>query len=418
MGQSDGRPSSSDTEAGDPGPVSAPASITTNPQISPQKATSPLSRTLLTGAALQSTWRLPGLSDNSSNAPAPTPEPDGSGVHKLVSPAGDAAVVQSAVDAVAAADNALTSLGLADTQRHAVREPASARAPLNPKLSRTLRMEIGISARPEPKPTPPTAAGTDRLAATAPATDSAVARNIWDAPVVPGATQRVGAARDSEAQPHPATRTTDPFGRAAATQTRSPRAQPVRPPAPAPAPAPRAAPPSLSPAAREVELSPQAAAYWNGIGDSVPRSRRAPRPGEQTVVTRRRGTGTRDWMFVGLMVCALGVTASLLLSYRNHGRIESTETDATTVEHAVNAAAEGVAPPEAQAADITQIVSTPAGAEVVAGGAVIGNTPVRVTRTEMDTDYLVRLPGHEPQLVRVMGTSPATIAITLKPLAQ
>jgi hypothetical protein len=133
----------------------------------------------------------------------------------------------------------------------------------------------------------------------------------------------------------------------------------------------------------------------------------------------RRGVSKRDWIFMGLLVAALGVTASMLLSYQGASSVDGPELDATNVEHAVNAAADD---PAAQAeplpANVTEIVSNPPSAEVVFGGAVIGNTPVRVARANFDADYLVRLTGHDPQLVRVNANSPATIVISLKPVAQ
>jgi hypothetical protein len=430
VGQSDGRPSSTNTEAGEAEPVAAPTvpTVPTLPTELPSptqptspkspRAASPMSRTLLTGVALQSTWRLPGLSENSSQPPVPASEPDGSGVRKLVGPT-DAATVDAAAEASAqaAADNALTSFGLADTQRHARREPPASRAALNPKLARTLRMEIGISARPEPEQAPPPPAAAREATEATEATRPPAARKLWDEPVVPGATQRIGT-RDSDAEQHPTARNTDPFGRAVAPKAASRRPKPAGPRQPAAQPyVADAQPPLQLSAERQAELSSQAASYWNGAEEPPRKARRAPRAGEQTVLTRRRGTSTRDWLFVGLMVCALGVTASLLLSYGTHSTRESAESAATTVEHAVNPPVEAAPTPQA-GEHITQIVSTPPGAEVVAGGAVIGNTPVSVVRSTMDTDYLVRLAGHEPQLVRVMAASPTTIAITLKPIAR
>ena len=139
------------------------------------------------------------------------------------------------------------------------------------------------------------------------------------------------------------------------------------------------------------------------------------------MVTRRNKVNVRDWLFVGVMVGALGVTASLLLSYRNSHGTKTQRTEATNVEHEVNAPREsGANSVDTSASDetgaFTQIVSTPPGAEVVASGAVIGNTPVRVPRTSTNTDYLVRMAGHEPQLVRVMPSSPETVSITLNKL--
>jgi hypothetical protein len=146
--------------------------------------------------------------------------------------------------------------------------------------------------------------------------------------------------------------------------------------------------------------------------------KRTPRVGDRTVITRR-GVSKRDWLFMGLLVAALGVTASMLLSYQSASRVDGPALDATNVEHAVNAAADGPATQtEAVPTNVTEIVSNPPSAEVVFGGAVIGNTPVRVARANFDADYLVRLSGHDPQLVRVNVNSPATIVVSLKPVGQ
>jgi hypothetical protein len=294
-------------------------------------------------------------------------------------------------------------------------------------------MELGIS----PVKLPPSAADNARArprddnARAKPRDDNARARprddnarakprddNARDERLVPGATQRIGTNFDSsssnERQP---ARSTDPFGRAGRGGSARPAAAgpPALPPKPAatgpswqgaiggPAPSQRAAGPAW--AARS--LAP------------APASKRASRVGDKTIVTRR-GSSTRDWLFIGLIVAALGVTASMLLSYRNENNAsEAAAADATNVEHSVNAAADSPAKQNAATApsNVTEIVSNPPNAEVVFGGAVIGNTPVRVARTNFDADYLVRLGGYDPQLVRVSSSSPSTIVVALKALA-
>jgi hypothetical protein len=42
---------------------------------------------------------------------------------------------------------------------------------------------------------------------------------------------------------------------------------------------------------------------------------------------------------------------------------------------------------------------------------------VRVARGDADVEYTLRMPGYEPQLVRVGANSPATIHVTLQPKA-
>jgi len=122
---------------------------------------------------------------------------------------------------------------------------------------------------------------------------------------------------------------------------------------------------------------------------------------------------------VVLVVGALGVTASMLLSYRNTGEGDGESAEAVPEEEeqpedtALQAAS---AEPAAANSGVraTELRSEPAGAEVVVNGAVVGNTPVRVARASSDVDYTLRLPGYESKVVRVGSQSPATIAVTLR----
>ena len=94
-----------------------------------------MASTLLNGASLQSTWRLPGLSDNSRPPPASdtanrtaneAPTVDGSGVHSLSpQPTSASDAPAAASDAGPSRASADDTLGLADTQKSAV----SIRAP-------------------------------------------------------------------------------------------------------------------------------------------------------------------------------------------------------------------------------------------------------------------------------------------------
>jgi PEGA domain len=65
------------------------------------------------------------------------------------------------------------------------------------------------------------------------------------------------------------------------------------------------------------------------------------------------------------------------------------------------------------AAPVTLIMSEPAGAEVILGGAVLGNTPLEVPRPAGDELFLVRLAGFEPQLVRLTAGSRDAVRVTL-----
>lgn len=432
----------------DPGNAAQnPASATSTSEPGPG-AEDAMASTLLNGASLQSTWRLPGLSDNSRPPPASdgtdqTSVVDGSGVHSLPAQrmpatAHDAPAARS--DSAPSSASPDETLGLADTQKSAVSvrttklaagaEPAAAevigqpksadaarrgRTPTNRNLGRTLRMELKIAKAVFTGDSPESSAPPSAAA------NSSVPRgSAWNRQVVSGATQRIGTSNEPELSSERApTRSTDPFGHMAKTRLNpeasfGPRAANSAPPPLPPRPLgagmssdsiPSGRPPA-TPAWAARSLSPSGA------------PKRAPRAGDRTMIVRR-GVSKRDWIFMGLLVAALGVTASMLLSYQGASSVDGPELDATNVEHAVNAAADD---PAAQAeplpANVTEIVSNPPSAEVVFGGAVIGNTPVRVARANFDADYLVRLTGHDPQLVRVNANSPATIVISLKPVAQ
>jgi hypothetical protein len=134
----------------------------------------------------------------------------------------------------------------------------------------------------------------------------------------------------------------------------------------------------------------------------------------------------KEWMFIGLLAIASAATLYSLLIDDVTSSIES-DTEATTSvapEHVVTPAplpdpsdkqpnAPSPPPSAAATSGVTEIVSEPTHAEIVLGGAVIGNTPAQVVRGDKDADYLLRKPGYEPQLVRVSPHSPKSITITL-----
>jgi hypothetical protein len=199
-----------------------------------------------------------------------------------------------------------------------------------------------------------------------------------------------------------------------------------------------------------------------GPGTSAPplsstgnRPRRPRRPGERTLImTRRTKKGSkRDWVFVVLLVAALGLTASMFLSqqapaeeivdaaaYEEDPQYQDEAQDPfapTTLRpwaekdkatpprqsdtNALTAREPTVAANGVHGVQATELRSLPAGAEVVAGNAVVGSTPVRVARGSADMVYVLRLPGHESKVVRVGPNSPATIMVelgSLTPAAQ
>jgi hypothetical protein len=121
----------------------------------------------------------------------------------------------------------------------------------------------------------------------------------------------------------------------------------------------------------------------------------------------------RHWSTTRLLaVCTLGTFAAILAIIV-----------ATTPAHAPPPATD-VAPPHAvapapvDARPTTEIVTHPAGAEIISRGALVANSPARVPRPSYESLYLVRLRGYQPQLVSLSPISPETIQIDLLPLVE
>jgi hypothetical protein len=405
--------------------------------------------TLQSGAALQQTWKLRGQPEAPVVAGAKRAQqatPDLSAVHALIAKA-----------TAAASDGAKTTQGsgpslierLAATERVPSEVPKSSAEPRNPaqqfqvptsgrpaarsgssaphKLARTLRMEIAIGSLPQAASADAPAKPLQTPAPRAQPKPASNAKSDFNAPVLAGTMRRIGNPHDAEVtSSRNASRDTDPIGKPAQT-ARSPRAEVSD-----------AYPPSSSqrdharsgstrhPSSEGASLG---ADFPLDIKPSIGRpsvratvdepdahttKTRARKPGELTTVMRRQPASSRDWVFIATLAGALAITASMLLSYRRpHG---TRNADAASVEHTISAAEQPTTDEAAQpkaAVPLTELRSDPPGAEVIVGGAVIGNTPVRVAHAEFDTDYLLRLGGYEPQLVRVTSASPNLIQVTL-----
>ncbi|HET8940280.1 MAG TPA: hypothetical protein VFN67_42860 [Polyangiales bacterium] len=172
------------------------------------------------------------------------------------------------------------------------------------------------------------------------------------------------------------------------------------------------------------------------------RPRRPRRPGERTLImTARKKSGSkRDWVFVVLLVAALGLTASMFLSqqspaeevvdaaaYEDDPQAQPDEQDpfaqttlrpwkgqaADQKQSDTNALTAHEPSPAANTIQATELRTQPSGAEVLAGDAVVGSTPVRVARGSTDMVYVLRLAGHESKVVRVGPHSPASILVEL-----
>jgi len=183
-----------------------------------------------------------------------------------------------------------------------------------------------------------------------------------------------------------------------------------------------------------------------GAGNTQ-RPRRPRRPGERTLIMQRKvKTGSkRDWVFVVLLVAALGLTASMFLSQQSPAEEvvdaaayedqeqeqEAQDPFAPTTLRPWNAGDKDTPPDQRQSdtsaltarepaaansVQATELRTEPSGAEVLVGNAVVGSTPVRVARGTTDIVYVLRLPGHESKVVRVGPSSPPAILVQLGPL--
>jgi hypothetical protein len=73
---------------------------------------------------------------------------------------------------------------------------------------------------------------------------------------------------------------------------------------------------------------------------------------------------------------------------------------------------------DAPAVPTTLIATEPSGAELLSGGAVLGNTPVAVARpASSEETYFLRMRGFESQLVRISPQSGDAIRVTMVPLS-
>jgi hypothetical protein len=435
VGQSDGPSSSNDPKDAAPSEPSTgkiERENPTHPMRVKGKLRPSMMNTLRTGVTTQNSWRLrPSQPPPPSAAPAAS---EGSGVHALK---------LKAAEVIGASDDQVTRTPpraagtvpmFAEAQRD-LNNPAEpprhhVSAPRNSKLARTLRMELGIGRDPSasaelPPARPPIlesrtgtsiGVGHEPEPEREPGIDappqvtnpSQRPPNMLRGKVSPGKTQRiqrVGTNPDLSGPANPNKRSTrrgaDPMatmqtGRA--TWDRLINAI--------------GGPPSAD--SRWTRAESQSRTPQSPGSDGQQPTAKRHRPNARTMVLKH-GAPPRDWLFVGLLVCALVVTASLLFSYRSQQASEDeSEREAATSENAITAQDQDQAAHASTRVVATELLSNPSGAEVVVAGAVVGNTPVRVARGDQDTDYLVRMSGYEPQLVRVNAVSPPSILVTLK----
>lgn len=366
-----------------------------------------LKQTLPTGAAFHATWRMQSMTPNA--LPVENQE---SGVHALGEGANPAAPAPAKAEV---------------PPREAVKtQPAPhvpPRARPRPLLAQTLQMPLTVA------PVPPEEAETFRPR-------PAAKRPASSAPPGWQSVQRVGDVVDTEGHTEtsrPAAKRTDPMHSDPTTD------------APAEAGA-RSVPPPLPPRGglRSPGADPNRA-------DPVGHGRNSDY-GRVTLTNAVRvpELSGREWMFIGLLLCASAATLYSLLvddispeveeemdaasaaehlvtpagEARGAGAPNSTGTPATTTTTAAASSAKPAAQPTAPSAapapqpsaaveKTTAIITDPPEAELLLGGAVVGNTPAKVTRSALMTDYLLRKVGYEPQVVRVSPSSPDTITVTL-----
>jgi hypothetical protein len=367
-----------------------------------------LKQTLPTGAAFHATWRMQSLTPNS--LPIETQE---SGVHPLRACDGN----NTGGAQARAASSPQTPAGAPPTsQPEAV--GARAAAPAGPSrrpralLAQTLQMPLTVT----PVTTDQTESFRARPAQKPPASSAPPG---WQS------VQRIGGGDDANADAgvsRPAPKHTDPMH-----SSPRPRGE-----------AARSVPPPLPQRGLRLPGAPEGAAEPMGRHSDYNRSTLP-----HGNVVRVPELSTREWMFIGLLLCASAATLYSLLVDDVTPAVEEDLEAATNVEHVVTpangdlaAAPSGAQPspgadpkaavpaappaptapppqPVAAVEKMTEIITDPPEAELLLGGAVVGNTPAKVGRSQLTTDYLLRKAGYEPQVVRVSPTSPDTITVTL-----
>lgn len=441
--------SSKPTEADGVTDDDAPSLRDTQPGV---PAEMELSRTLPTGAAFHMTWRSPHPQIVLPNTPA-TPivnaNEEAGAVTDVLAMADTQPLEKS--DAPRAMPNTPASLPKAQaaTAKTPVPPPADGQGPLG-----TTRREFGgrpVENKPGSKPaklSPREKARRNMLTHTlqmplviaplhqqqqptaAPRTTvrqgSVPARGASPSPH-PGWTsmQRVGSDASEPTSSRPAPRHTDPLlstmlTGSAPAESRRPTSMHDLPTGAEPSARPEQQPPSWQRVAASTTTQ-EVPAHWvtrMSTGDFD----RTTLP--DVAAIRIPALNAREWMFIGLLACASAATLYSLLVDDVATEVEEDSDAATTIEHVVTPAEPPVqaapkpsaaSPAAAATAYTTEIVSDPPHAEVVLGGAVIGNTPAQVVRGSKEADYLLRKQGYEPQLVRVTPHSGKSISITLRP---
>jgi hypothetical protein len=396
-----------------------------------------LSKTLPTGAAFHSTWRMQSLTPGS----VPGATTSDSGVHSL----DDAGQPGQPGQPGAERPQVVVAHPMGETQKEFIQAepvpPRNMRAARN-LLAQTLQMPLTVSPLPPPEqpPQPNQRRTTAQL-------------HGWTS------VQRIGGEASNEATgARPASaRSTDPMsglgaGRAghAGNASQGSYGNQER-----QDPASRSAPPPLPGRSGRPNLS---SAIPSPAGRSLDYDRTTI-PNAHAV--RVPELSAREWLFIGLLLCASAATLYSLLvddvtptspeDLESSSAVEHVVTPATAADDTPGAqgpagtptsqpdkpaaapaaapasaaepwrapgsasppSAAGTATPAAAAVQTTELVTDPPQAEVVLGGAVIGNTPARVARGAQSTDYLLRKPGFEPQVVRVSAQSPERISVTL-----
>lgn len=357
-----------------------------------------LKQTLPTAASFHATWRMQSMTPS-----AQAPEHQESGVHALGAsaspPAPDPAHVET------------------QSREAAKTQPIPPRSRPRALLAQTLQMPLIVA------PVPPEEAETFRPR-------PAAKRPASSAPPGWQSVQRVGDVVDTE-------------GYTQAARPQATRTEPMM--EPPPGAGPRSVPPPLPPrgglrppGADPHDAEPLTHGRNSDYGRvTLPNAVRVPE------------LSGREWMFIGLLLCASAATLYSLLVDDVSPEVEEQLDTAAAAEHVVTpagaarqanthapsaaaatpasaarpAAATTAQPapapaaaapqPSAAAEKTTAIITDPPEAELLLGGAVVGNTPAKVTRSALTTDYLLRKVGYEPQVVRVSPNSPDTITVTL-----
>jgi hypothetical protein len=117
--------------------------------------------------------------------------------------------------------------------------------------------------------------------------------------------------------------------------------------------------------------------------------------------------------WLGLLT--VGAVAAALVALAAHlKQREDVEVEAMPPESSISVAASAALEPPPGLHRRIRVESQPSGAHVVFRGAVVGTTPTDLPAPEGDELFLLRLPGHQTQLLQLSSSSDPRILVVMQ----